>query len=91
MQGPDHQFTAPLNAEQLGEWLKPLPCDWLPRIGRTNRVKLESLHARTLRDLQRVALDDLRRVFGVNEGLRLHEACRGIDRNQHHAFEVLHE
>jgi len=88
VQGSNHQFTAPLNAEQLGEWLKSLPCDWLPRIGRTNRVKLESLHSRSLRDLQRVSLEDLRRVFGANEGLRLYEACRGIDRAQSHAFEV---
>lgn len=87
MQGPNHQFTAPLNAEQLGEWLKALPCDWLPRIGRTNRVKLESLRARSLRDVQHVSLEELRRVFGVNEGLRLYEACRGIDRTQN-AFEV---
>lgn len=88
MQGPDHQFSAPVDSAQLGEWLKPLPVDWLPRIGRHNRAKLESLHVRTLRELQHVSLEDLRRVFGVNEGLRLHEACRGTDRTHGHAFEV---
>lgn len=63
------------------KFLAPLPIDKLPGAGKVTRAKLAKWNVKTIGDLARVPVEELRREFG-KWGIYLHEGARGIDDSQ---------
>jgi nucleotidyltransferase/DNA polymerase involved in DNA repair len=59
-------------------FLAPLPIDKLPGAGKVTRGKLAKWNVKTIGDLARVPITELRQEFG-KWGIYLHESARGID------------
>jgi DNA polymerase-4 len=59
-------------------FLAPLPIDKLPGAGKVTRVKLERWKVRTIGDLAKVPVGELRAELGKN-GVYLHEVAQGRD------------
>lgn len=71
---PHGWVVVPSGAE--ASFLAPLPIDKLPGAGKVTRAKLERWNVRTIGDLARVPVEELRKTFGKN-GIYLHEAALG--------------
>jgi DNA polymerase IV len=68
--------VVPPGAEK--EFLAPLPVEKLPGAGRVTREKLARWNVRTIGDLGKVPVEELRAEFGKH-GVYLHEAAEGHD------------
>jgi nucleotidyltransferase/DNA polymerase involved in DNA repair len=60
------------------KFLAPLPIDKLPGAGKVTRVKLARWNVKTIGDLARVPVEELRAEFG-KAGIYLHEGAHGRD------------
>jgi len=60
------------------EFVRDLPVEKLPGVGRMTAETLHMLNIRTIGEMRRMSREALRALFGAN-GLLLHERCRGRD------------
>lgn len=63
------------------KFLAPLPVERLPGAGKMTRVRLARWNVRTIGDLAKVPLEELRRQFGKH-GTYMHEAAQGRDESK---------
>lgn len=75
---PDGLFV--IQPDEVETFLRPLPIERLPGVGRVTGEKLKHLGVQTITDLRNLELSVLELHFG-RYGLRLHELARGIDDN----------
>jgi len=73
---PDGLFV--IQPEQVDAFLRPLPVERIPGVGKVTGEKLGKLGVQTVADLRQLDLPALEHEFG-RYGLRLWELARGID------------
>ena len=76
---PDGLFV--IQPDEIDAFLRPLPVERLPGVGKVTGEKLKNLGIQTIADLRNLKLSELEAQFG-RYGARLHELARGIDNNR---------
>ncbi|MDO5687114.1 MAG: DNA polymerase IV [Neisseria sp.] len=76
---PNGQFV--IAPHQVADFLRQLPVEKIPGVGRSTLGKMHRLQVRTVGDLQQHEAAELTVLFG-RYGYRLYEFARGIDRRE---------
>jgi DNA polymerase-4 len=79
---PDGLTVVP--AEQVRDFLDPMPLGVLRGVGVKTAPRLERLGLRTVGDLRRLPLEELRHHFGAQVGTQIHLQARGIAEDRIH-------
>ena len=77
---PDGLTVVP--AERVGDFLDPLPLSVLRGVGVKTAPRLERLGLKTVGDVRRLSLEELRRHLGARAGTQVHLQARGIADDQ---------
>jgi DNA polymerase-4 len=77
---PDGLTVVP--AEQVCDFLDPMPLSVLRGVGAKTAPRLERLGLTTVGDVRRLSLDELRRHLGARAGTQVHRQARGIADDQ---------
>jgi DNA polymerase-4 len=82
-QKPDGLTVVP--SEQVSAFLDPMPLSVLRGVGVKTAPRLERLGLKTVGDVRRLSLEELRRHLGARAGTQVHLQARGIADDQVHA------
>ncbi len=82
-QKPDGLTVVP--SEQVSAFLDPMPLSVLRGVGIKTAPRLERLGMKTVGDVRRLSLEELRRHLGARAGTQVHLQARGIADDQVHA------
>jgi len=77
---PDGLTVVP--AEQVCDFLDPMPLSVLRGVGVKTAPRLERLGLKTVGDVRRLSLEELRRHLGARAGTQVHRQARGIADDQ---------
>jgi DNA polymerase-4 len=76
---PDGLFV--IQPEEVDPFLRPLPVERLPGVGKVTAYRLKQIGAETVGELRGLELATLERQFG-RYGVRLYELSRGVDHSK---------
>jgi len=82
-QKPDGLTVVP--SERVSAFLDPMPLSVLRGVGVKTAPRLERLGLKTVGDVRRLSLEELRRHLGARAGTQVHLQARGIADDQVHA------
>jgi DNA polymerase-4 len=77
---PDGLTVVP--AERVGDFLDPLPLSVFRGVGVKTAPRLERLGLKTVGDVRRLSLEEIRRHLGARAGTQVHLQARGIASDQ---------
>ncbi|MBF0297437.1 MAG: DNA polymerase IV [Oligoflexia bacterium] len=76
---PNGQYV--INPSMIENFIKELPVEKIPGVGKVTAKKMHSLGIKTCNDLQKYRCDDLENIFGI-WGVTLYHLCRGVDERE---------